>query len=269
MALEKRSPSLIEKLVPVLMIASIGLAFAVGVLWTKVQGLESGGAVKTAGTTTTGTTGTGNTNTQPAVANPDALPTTVTKLSENLAKKLPAVSSSDYLRGNKNAEITLIEYSDLECPFCKQFHATAKQVMTDYNGKVAWVWRHYPIAQLHSKAPKEAEATECAQELGGVDAFWKLVDKIYEVTPANNGLTLAELPTYASQVGLNQEKFKTCLDSGKYADKIEKAVNAATTLGASGTPANFIVNKKGEVWIIPGALPLTNVKAVIDEALQS
>jgi protein-disulfide isomerase len=265
MALEKRSPSLIEKLVPVLMIASIGLAFAVGVLWTKVQGLESG-AVKTAGTTTTGTTGTGNT--QPA-ANPDALPQTVTKLSENLAKKLPPVSSDDYLRGNKNAEITLVEYSDLECPYCKQFHATAKQVMTDYNGKVAWVWRHYPIAQLHSKAPKEAEATECARELGGVDAFWKLVDKIYEVTPANNGLTLAELPTYASQVGLNQSQFKTCLDSGKYADLIQKRVQEATALGASGTPANFIINKKGEVWIIPGALPLSNVKSVIDEALQS
>jgi protein-disulfide isomerase len=268
MALEKRSPSLIEKLVPVLMIASIGLAFAVGVLWTKVQGLESGGAIKTAGTTATApSNGTGNA--APAAVNPDALPTTVTKLSDTLAKKLPPVTNSDYLRGNKDAEITLVEYSDLECPFCKQFHTTAKQVMTDYDGKVAWVWRHYPIAQLHSKAPKEAEAVECANELGGVDSFWKLVDKIYEVTPANNGLTLAELPTYASQIGLNQAKFKTCLDSGKYADKIEKAVTAATTLGASGTPANFIVNKKGEVWIIPGALPLTNVKSVIDEALQS
>lgn len=269
MSLEKRTPSLIEKLVPVLMVASIALAFAVGVLWTKVQGLESGGAVKTAGTTATGTTGTGNTNTQPAAVNPDALPTTVTKLSETVAKKLPAVSADDRLRGNKNAEIVLIEYSDLECPFCKQFHETAKQVMTDYNGKVAWVWRHYPIAQLHSKAPKEAEATECARELGGGDSFWKLVDKIYEVTPANNGLVLADLPKLAGNVGLSETPFKTCLDSGKYADEIDKSVQAATRLGISGTPANFIVNKKGEVWIIPGALPLTNVKAIIDEALQS
>jgi len=263
MALEKRTPSLIEKLVPVLMIASIALAFAVGVLWTKVQGLESGGAVKTAGTTVTAPTGS-----QPA-GNSDALPTTVGKLTDAQAKRLPAVTAEDYLRGNKNAEVILIEYSDLECPFCKQFHATAKQMMTDYNGKVAWVWRQYPIAQLHPKAPKEAEATECAQEIGGVDAFWKLVDKIYEVTPANNGLTLSDLPNLAASVGINQTKFTTCLDSGKYADKIEKKVQEAISVGANGTPANFIVNKKGEVWIIPGALPLTNVKSVIDEALQS
>ncbi len=105
--------------------------------------------------------------------------------------------------------------------------------------------------------------------MGGVDAFWKLTDKIYETTPANNGLDLATLPTLASQVGLNEVKFKTCLDSGKYKDLIAKRVQEALATGASGTPANFVVNKKGEVWIIPGALPLDSVKTIIDEAIQS
>ncbi len=261
MASLKKPVSLVEKLIPVLMLASIALAFLVGVLWQKVQTLETGGSVKTAGTQAAGT------DTNPAA--PAGLPTTVTKLTEDQAKKVPGVQKDDYYRGDKNAQIYLIEYSDLECPFCKRFHPTAKQVVDDYKGKVAWVYRHYPIEQLHSKGPKEAEATECANELAGMDGFWKLTDKIYEVTPANNGLDLATLPTLASQVGLNQAKFKACLDSGKYKDKIAQRVQEALATGASGTPANFVMNQKGEVWIIPGALPLENVKTVIDEALQA
>lgn len=259
MASLKRPSTLIEKLIPVLMLASIGLAFLVGVLWQKVQALESGGSVKTAGTQAAGT------DTNPAAG----LPTTVTQLADDQAKKVPGVQKDDYIRGDKNAQVYLIEYSDLECPFCKRFHPTAKQVVDDYKGKVAWVYRHYPIEQLHSKGPKEAEATECANELGGQDGFWKLTDKIYETTPANNGLDLATLPTLASQVGLNQAKFKTCLDSGKYKELIAKRIAEAIATGASGTPANFVMNQKGEVWIIPGALPLENVKTIIDEALQS
>jgi protein-disulfide isomerase len=266
MATEKRRPSLIEKLVPILMVASIGLAFAVGVLWNKVSSMESGGT-KTAAGTSAGTGATGAAQAPQAAG--DALPNTVGKLSEAQAEKIPTLRESDHVRGNRNADVILIEYSDLECPFCKQFHATAKQVVSDYNGKVAWVWRHYPIAQLHSKAAKEAEATECANELGGNDAFWKLADKIYEVSPTNNGLDLTTLPKLASDVGLNQAQFKECLDSGKYEEKIAEAVAEAIAIGAQGTPANFVVNKKGEIWIIPGALPLANVKAVIDEAMGS
>jgi protein-disulfide isomerase len=261
---KKRTSSLVEKLVPVLMVGCIALAFAVGILWQKIQGLET--AKSTSGSANTTQAGTEN---QAAPVDANALPNNVQKLTEVQAKKIPAVSGTDYIRGNKNADIMLVEYSDLECPFCKQFHATAKKAVEDYSGKVAWVWRHYPIVQLHSKAPKEAEATECANELGGVDAFWKMADKIYEVSPTNNGLDLATLPKLASDIGLNQAAFKTCLDSGKYKAKIDEAVKAAVATGASGTPANFIINKKGEIWIIPGALPIDSVKTIIDEALQS
>ncbi len=137
MAVLKKQTSLVEKLIPVLMLSSIGLSFLVGVLWQKVQTLESGGGVKTAGTQVTGT------DTNPAAG--AGLPTTVTKLAADQAKKIPGIQKNDYIRGDKNAEIYLIEYSDLECPFCKRFHPTAKQVVDDYNGKVAWVYRHYPI----------------------------------------------------------------------------------------------------------------------------
>src|SRR5437868_3213524 len=84
------------------------------------------------------------------------------------------VTSDDHILGNPNAPVVIVEYSDTECPFCKQFHTTLRRVMTEYgkDGKVAWVYRHFPIDSLHSKARKEAEALECANELGGSVKFW-------------------------------------------------------------------------------------------------
>ncbi|MFA5827709.1 MAG: thioredoxin domain-containing protein, partial [Candidatus Paceibacterota bacterium] len=130
-----------------------------------------------------------------------------------------AISATDHIRGDINAPIKIVEYSDTECPFCKRFHVTMQQVMNEYgkNGKVAWVYRHSPIDSLHPKARKEAEATECANELGGNDKFWEYIDRVYEITPANNGLDPLELPKIATYVGLNVTDFNTCLDSGKYA----------------------------------------------------
>ena len=88
-----------------------------------------------------------------------------------------AVSSEDHVRGAKNAKVTLIEYSDLECPFCKRFHPTVQQAMKDYEGKIAWVYRHFPLS-FHPEAMPLAVGAECANELGGSDAYWAFSDKI-------------------------------------------------------------------------------------------
>jgi len=105
-----------------------------------------------------------------------------------LEVELKPVSESDHILGNIAAKIIIVEYSDLECPFCKVFHNTMHQVVKEYAGEVAWVYRHFPIASLHPKAFHEAEATECAWEQGGNEVFWKYMDKLFEVTPSNNGL---------------------------------------------------------------------------------
>lgn len=116
---------------------------------------------------------------------------------------LNEITQNDHIRGSVDSPVKIVEYSDLECPFCKRHHDTMKEVINKYGeDKVAWIYRHLPLASLHSKAPKEAEATECAAELGGNDGFWKLTDKIFEVTPANNGLDLEILPSLAYEVGL-------------------------------------------------------------------
>ena len=141
----------------------------------------------------------------------------------------------------------------------------------DANGdKVAWVYRHFPLDSLHPKARKEAEATECAWELGGNTAFWKYVDKVYEVTPSNNGLDLALLPKLATDIGLDKAKFESCLESGKYAEKISKQVEDAVNSGGRGTPFSVVIAKNGKKFVIPGALPFEgnpSVKTILDIAL--
>jgi protein-disulfide isomerase len=104
--------------------------------------------------------------------------------------------------------------------------------------------------------------------MAGNDGFWKFIDHIYEIATSNNTLDLTKLPTYAAQTGLNAAQFKTCLDSGKYASKVESQYQSGLTAGVTGTPGNFIMNSKGEVWVIPGAVPFESLKATIEEALK-
>lgn len=185
----------------------------------------------------------------------------------DLEKMIP-ISSTDHIRGNSDAPVKIVEYSDTECPFCKRFHSTMKEVMSEYgkDGKVAWVYRHFPLDQLHSKARKEAVALECANEQGGNDKFWSYADRLYEITPANNGLDPVELPKIAQYVGLDVQKFNTCLGSTKYDKHIEDEVQNAVTTGGNGTPWSIVVGKNGKKYPLSGAQPLSAVKQLIDIA---
>ncbi|HYD90806.1 MAG TPA: thioredoxin domain-containing protein [Flavobacterium sp.] len=174
------------------------------------------------------------------------------------------VSSSDHILGNPKAKVVIVEYSDLECPFCKVFHSTMHQIVNDSKGEVAWVYRHYPISQLHPKAFREAEATECAWDQGGNDAFWKYTDRLFEVTASNNKLDEAELPKIAEYVGLDVLSFNACLDSGKFADKIRADMEDGNRAGVTGTPSSLIMVKGKVVDLIPGALPYESVMEKIN-----
>ena len=259
MAVSKIKVNFLDKLVPILLVASIGLAFAVGMLWQKVQNLEGGGTTRIAGTQ--GGAAGGAQGGQPAAGG--------TQPSFGGADQVDKLRQDDHIRGDKNARMLLIEYSDLECPFCKRFHPTAQQVVDEYKGQVAWVYRHFPLDQIHQKADKEAEAVECAYELASNDGFWKLTDKIFEVTPSNNGLNLDDLPKLAGEVGLNQNAFKTCLDSGKMAQHVEADFQNGAKAGVTGTPGNILLDTKtGKTKLIPGALPFENFKTEIDGMLK-
>ncbi len=184
-----------------------------------------------------------------------------------LAKNIRPVSPQrDHIYGNPDAEVSLIEYSDFECPFCKRFHVTAKEVVDSYEGRVNWVYRHFPLAFHNPGAQKQAEASECAGALGGNDAFWRYSDKIYERTRSNgNGFPLSGLLPLAEEIGLDTEEFRVCLETGKFAGRVLEDYNDGTNIGITGTPGNVLRNNRtGKVVVRAGAVPAANLKNALD-----
>lgn len=185
-----------------------------------------------------------------------------------IAVKIKPVGADEHILGNSNAKVTVVEYSDSECPFCKVFHNTMQQVMTKTSGKVSWVYRHYPIAQLHPKAFHESVAMECAWEQGGNDTFWKYADELFVRTTSNNRLDVAELPKIAKDIGINVDAFNTCLSTEKYSDKVKADMADGETVGVNGTPSSFILKNGKVVDTIEGAQPLEVVMQKIETALK-
>ncbi|MDB5194002.1 MAG: oxidoreductase [Parcubacteria group bacterium] len=182
--------------------------------------------------------------------------------------EIAPVTSKDHILGDPSAKIVMVEYSDTECPFCKVFHSTLGQIMDTYKDTgIAWVYRQFPIVELHARAPKEAEATECVAEQGGNAAFWAFINKVFATTGSNDSLDPAELPIIAQSVGLDVTAFNTCVSSGKYTNVITNDVAAAYKTGAQGTPYTVIqVGSKKSV--IVGAQDYDTVKAAIDDLLK-
>ncbi len=179
------------------------------------------------------------------------------------------VTSSDHIRGDlSKAEVVLVEYSDMECPFCKRFHFTLKQIKDEYGDKFAWVYRHFPLDNLHPKARKEAQASECAAELGGNEAFWQFLDKVFEITPSNNKLDLNKLPEIAAEIGLNVDEFNKCLSSGKFVDKVQADYDDAVASGGRGTPHSVLISKSGEKVPVKGAVPSEQLRSLIDSLIK-
>jgi protein-disulfide isomerase len=237
-----------ERLTPILLVATVILAFAVGILWQKVSNLEGGEVEGIAQPTDVG---------QPS---PDG------KLTEDQVKNIPLISDEDHIKGSKDAKVILIEYSDFECPYCSAFHVTAQQIKDEYGDDVAWVYRHYPLDMMHDRARPAALASECAAEIGGNDSFWAFIDEIFEDQASD--LTDAGLRKIAANIGLDADEFASCLVAEKYADKVEEQYQGGLAAGVNGTPGNIILNDKGEAWLIPGALPFETMKEAIDLALQ-
>ena len=166
------------------------------------------------------------------------------------------------MRGNRNAEVFIIEYSDLECPFCARFHQTAQKAVDEYDGKVAWVFMHFPLSTIHPRAEEAAQASECVAELGGENAFWEFTDTIFE-----NQSLIRSLDNAAVDVGVNKSTFDLCLSSGRHESIVEEHYESGIKAGVTGTPGNFVVAKNGNAWIIPGAVPYDTLETTIEAAL--
>jgi len=182
---------------------------------------------------------------------------------------IAGVQADDHIQGNPDAKVVIVEYSDTECPYCKQYHEVLKEVISTYSpSDVAWVYRNFPIPQLHSKAPKQAEALECAAELGGNETFWKYTNRLYELTPSNNGLDMAELPKIAEYAGLDVAAFQQCLDSGAMKERVDADTAEVVAAGGRGTPHNIIL-VNGEQYPLEGGQPFDTMKQIIDQLLST
>jgi len=183
---------------------------------------------------------------------------------------LRPVTTEDHIKGNPDAPIKIVEYSDFECPFCQRFHNTMNEVMDKYgeSGEVAWVFRQFPLEQLHPvKAKAAAVASECANELGGNDAFWQFTDTYFERTLTNNRTYIETvIPQIASEIGLDETAFQACLESGKYDEHIQADITNAVETGARGTPWSVVISANGKTFPLNGAQPLADIQQLIELA---
>ena len=167
----------------------------------------------------------------------------------------------DAVLGDINAPITIIEFSDYECPFCARFYSnTLPQLKKEYidTGKVRLIYRDFPLS-FHQDAQKAAEATEIARELGGEGKFWEMHDKIFENQQA---IAIEDLLGYAEEIGLNKNKFEEILNSNKYQNEVQKDFQDGQKAGVQGTPTFFI---NGQILV--GAQPFEAFKQIIEEEL--
>lgn len=209
------------------------------------------GTGKTAPTPTTGTQ-------QPSQEQP-----------ADMTSKVSPVTDEDWFRGSPDAPIVIVEYSDYDCPFCSRFHSTMNTVVESSNGQVAWVYRHFPLEQLHPQAGAVASAAECVGELGGDEAFWEFSDAYFAARGAGDATAHNILiPQIVTDIGVNRDAFSTCFESERHADKIQADFTNAAETGGRGTPWSILIAPDGKTYPINGAQTPQAVQQLIDFVLQ-
>lgn len=176
-----------------------------------------------------------------------------------------AITDQDHILGNKDAKVTIVEFSDFQCPFCRSFFEAAhQQIKKEYldTGKARLIFRHFPLG-FHAGAKPAAMGSECAADQG---KFWEFHDKIFqEQAKSGQGtvqFTTTDIKRWAANLKLNTKQFNECLDSSKYSKRVDDDTAYGASINVSGTPSFFVNGKR-----LVGAQPFAAFKAIIDEAL--
>jgi len=166
------------------------------------------------------------------------------------------IAATDPVIGNPKAPVTIVEFSDFQCPFCRRAAPILKEVREKYGDKVRVVWKDFPLTQIHPQAFHAAEAGRCAAEQG---KFWEYHDQLFGNQEA---LQPDDLKKYAAAAGMDATKFGECLDSSKYAERVRDGVAAGTRLGVNSTPTLYVNGR-----LVEGAQPYEVFAGIIDEEL--
>ena len=183
---------------------------------------------------------------------------------ENSGVEVAEVTADDHIVGSLDADLIVIEFSDIECPFCQTFHDTMKEVVAG-DDRIAWVFRHFPIDSLHRNARAAAHSTECAAELGGNEGFWNYTNALFSAAQANGTrVDLSALGDIAVGAGLDRAAFEECQDSNRHAAAVRADETDARNSGGRGTPHNILLTQRGDAFALPGGLPKDMMLSVID-----
>lgn len=185
------------------------------------------------------------------------------------ASDLP-VSNRIKLYGNPTARFTIVEYSDLECPFCRSFHATPKYLVDNSKGNVNWQWKHLPLSFHEPLATNGALASECVYDQKGSQGFWAFTDQWFKLSQGNGKGPLQSIGEIAASVGVDTDTFDSCVSSSTHQSFLSSEKEYASKIGLTGTPASMIVdNLTGKRVFVKGAQPISNYAKAINELAQS
>ncbi len=166
-------------------------------------------------------------------------------------------TDDDPAKGNPNAKIKIVEFSDFQCPFCRQAFPVIRELLEKYPNDIYFIYRDFPIDQIHPQARLAAEAGECAQDQG---LFWPLHDQLFI---NQDKMSLNDILKYARSVGIDMDKFAQCLTSKKYAQEVEDDLQTGLRAGVKGTPTFFVNGQK-----IEGAVPLSVWEKIIESLIK-
>ena len=173
---------------------------------------------------------------------------------------LPIVDESTIKIGSEESQVTVVEYSDFQCPYCKSFHATVKQVIEAYGDQVLYVYKHFPLESIHPQATNAAVASECANDQ---DKFMEYADRLFATQEDWGAQTGTQrFKTYAAQLGLNQSEFNQCMDEERHIEKVASDFQEGQGFNVSGTPAVFVNDQ-----FKSGAASFDTIKELIDGEL--
>ncbi len=178
------------------------------------------------------------------------------------------VSAADHMIGNPNAPVVIVEYSDIDCAYCKSFQTVLAQLMTEYgpDGKVAWVYRHFPLTGIHEHAGEHAEAAECVAEQKEA-AFFPFIDALQQAAPDSAEFDPSGYPSVVKSLGLSLETFTSCMESDRMVERVSADLENALAAGGKGTPYTAILVAGKTPIPVTGALGYDAMKKVIEEAL--